>query len=65
MANKTLEHICFDAQNAQCRRYARISSLLVGITGIAGIMTLAALNVVIAIFGNTTYWHNQLLQGTR
>lgn len=39
-------------------------SLLVGITGMVGIITLAALNIVIALFGNTAYWHNQLLQET-
>jgi membrane protease YdiL (CAAX protease family) len=38
-------------------------SLLVGITGIAGIVTLATLNILIGLFGNTTYWHNQSLQG--
>jgi membrane protease YdiL (CAAX protease family) len=39
-------------------------SLLVGITGMAGIITLATLNIVLALFGNTTYWHNQSLQET-
>ena len=39
-------------------------SLLVGITGMAGIVTLAVINIVLALFGNTAYWHNQSVQET-
>ena len=33
-------------------------SLVVGVVGIAGVITLAVLNLVLTLFGNVAHWHN-------